>query len=235
MYCIDLLEIEKLNYSAPLLSFNRPGLYSFYWEDHCLLKQTKSIRGLNVELNKINESVDDFQSIQLYTNLRTFGYVFNPISIYLCLPKDEKLTPTLIYEVGNTFNEQKYYTFKMTEMNSSQNVKDKYFYVSPFIEHHHQFHFSVKLENDKINITVITKEKDGKPILTATMKGNKVPLTHREMIKATLQAPMITLKVIYLIHWQAFLLFIKGLHYLKKEDHMLFQTQTKMLKSKDNL
>ena len=68
------------------------------------------------------------------TNLRVFGYVFNPASFYLCRDASGQLQVVII-EVHNTHGERHLYTLR-PERHGSAHVAamDKGFYVSPFID-----------------------------------------------------------------------------------------------------
>lgn len=226
LFSIELLDLQSYNQFYPFLSINKMGLYSFNYQDHHILRE-HGLFGLEPHLQReFSKSLEDYSSIRIITNLKSFGYVFNPISVYILTPKPSPSKPSndilhkneYIYEVGNTFGEQKYYFSK--EMIDSQ---PKNFYVSPFIEHHHQFKFNIKHNDDHINLRIHTEE-DGGPILTANLHGKSIELNKKSIIYSMWYSPFINFKIIFLIHFQAFLLFLKGLKYYKKDQFPESQT-----------
>ena len=226
MFGIDLLHLEKYHSLSPFLGVNRPSLYRFNFSDHCILKDN----GLE-ELNRATQenfdrSIDDYCKIILITNLRSFGYVFNPISVYLCCLNDSQEKFDIIYEVGNTFGEQKYYFSK-----KQSQLHRKNFYVSPFIEHQHNFKFDLKIDGKNLRLVVTTEQSDKSPILTASLNGTLSELTKKTILMSFLKHPFVSIKVIFLIHLQALFLYLKKLRYFKKEELMEYQTNYHSLDS----
>tara|TARA_Y100000589_G_scaffold328954_1_gene374264 strand:- start:3337 stop:4017 length:681 start_codon:yes stop_codon:yes gene_type:complete len=226
MFVIDLLNLKKYDAFNPFIGINKSALYRFNFSDHCILKNN-DLEDLNVAtLENFERSIHDYSKILLVTNLRSFGYIFNPISVYLCYLQDSNDQFDIIYEVGNTFGEQKYYFSE-----ESSQVHRKNFYVSPFIEHQHNFKFDLKLDGDKFQLKVTTQHYDGAPILTANLKGDLVELTKKTIQLAFFKHPFINFKVIFLIHLQAFFLYLKKLRYFKKSEFMEHQTNYQRLDS----
>ncbi|HXB13706.1 MAG TPA: DUF1365 family protein, partial [Bacteroidia bacterium] len=94
----------------------------------------------------------------------------------------------------------------------------KYFYVSPFIDHDVDFAFQLALPSEKLNLR-IDDYRNGKRFFIATLTGKKKELTGARLLEYTLRFPLITLKVIGLIHWNALILWLKKIPYHKKSDH----------------
>lgn len=213
MFALDLLKLDQYKNLYPLVSINRLGFYNFRFEDHYILK-THGLSGLSFETEKnFGRSINSYDQILLVTNLRSLGYVFNPISIYICIPKDTNKGFDIIYEVGNTFGEQKYfYTNKL------EDIQAKEFYVSPFIQHHYDFKFRLAVEAKNFCLSVITQTEEAKPILTASMNARMEPLSKRTIFAALMRHPLINFKVIFLIHFQALLLYLKRIRFYRKSE-----------------
>ena len=95
--------------------------------------------------------------IQLMTNVRTLGYIFNPVSFYFCF--DSNGTPVcVVSEIGNTFGELKYFYLgpqtKNTKSFSDRQVK--YYYISPFTDLDNQLDFRIQVPDERLNITIDT-------------------------------------------------------------------------------
>ena len=89
-----------------------------------------------VDAHLRREGIDpDGWRITLVTNLRVFGYVFNPASFFLCRDAAGDLQ-VVIVEVHNTHGERHLYTLRAARAARRHfaGSMDKAFYVSPFIE-----------------------------------------------------------------------------------------------------
>ncbi len=224
MFGLDLLHLDKYKSLSPFLGINRPSLYRFNFSDHCILKDTGMDELNRAMQEKFDRSIEHYSKIILITNLRSFGYVFNPISVYLCCLSESNEKFDIIYEVGNTFGEQKYYFSKKTST-----LQRKNFYVSPFIEHQHNFKFDLKIDGQNLRLVVTTEQLDKSPILTASLNGRFKKLTKKSISMSFLKHPLVSFKVIFLIHFQALFLYLKGLRYFRKEEFVEHQTNYQSL------
>ena len=209
---IDLDEINELNSKISIFSHNRFNVFSFYDKDHgerdgSNLKKwvLTNIRKFNIE-GKINK-------IKILCYPRIFGYVFNPLSIFYCYEKDK--LKAIFYEVKNTFNEQHTYIFKIKNNEEINQKCKKRFYVSPFMDMETQYNF--KLINPNNKLSVFIKQTDSKgTILTATQTGDKKEFNFNQLLKNFFKYPLMTIKIISSIHYEALLLWKKGAIYKQK-------------------
>ncbi len=218
MFYFDLDELPFWNRTLRLFSWNAANLFSFRDSDHLDrgLGQTKK----NILHYLQSQGVDLSDGrIMLLTHLRMFGYVFNPVSFYFCF--DPTGNPVCsVAEVGNTFGEKKPYLI-MAGRQAGQPFRQriaKDFYVSPFIDLDTEFDFDLSLPAERLAIH-IDDYKDGRRFLLTSLTGKRKALTDAQLAGYTLRFPFLTLKIIFLIHWQALVLWLKGLPFLKKADH----------------
>ncbi|MCH6257247.1 DUF1365 domain-containing protein [Puniceicoccaceae bacterium K14] len=222
MFYIDLDEIAQLDRSLCLFSLNRLSPYEYRESDHyqnnnrstkdSILSYLKN-QGINREIGKV----------YLLTHLRSFGHVFNPVSFYFV--SDTSGDPLCsIAEVANTFNEQKMY-FIPSEETESKQIKN--FYVSPFSDLDTQFHFTLKPPTDNLRLTINQSEKQ-KVFFKSALFGKKVSLTDNKLALYLLRFPAITLSIVFAIHWQAFLLYCKGITVRRKSANRHQQTNTRV-------
>ena len=128
---INLKEIKNKS-SLYLLSFNKFNLFSFYDKDHGSMN-CKNIDIWIRNLIKKNNIKVKIKSIYLLSFPRVLGYVFNPLSIYSCLDKNNKII-LQIFEVHNTFNQRYFYMVKNSfDKRNHNNIYKKKFHVSPFM------------------------------------------------------------------------------------------------------
>lgn len=225
---LDLDELEFIEKEIPLIGMNRFSLYSFFESDH--LKFHGHTLKNKVENYIKSKGFGDVSSISLITNLSFLGYVFNPVSFFLIdLQSGEQLA---IIQVGNTFNEIKPFIVPPENFNDKgfDVSTKKLFYVSPFIQMDSDFVFSYKETEEDILIN-IDDFCEKELVLKAMMRGQKAELTFSNLVKLTLVYPFNTLKIIFLIHFHALVLFLKGIKYFKKTDHQDLQQGAQIWKN----
>ena len=214
---IDLDELEKLDNEISIFSLNKFNIFSFYTKDHgernggCIKEWVlKTIKRFNINSN--------ITRIKLLCYPRVFGYVFNPLSIFYCYENNN--LRAIFYEVKNTFNEQHTYIFKIkNDKNIDQKCKKK-FYVSPFIDMETYYNF--RLSNPKEKLSVYIKQTDNKEtILTATQTGDRKEFSFKQLMVNFFKYPLMTLKIIGSIHYEALLLWKKGAIYRKRKNKIL--------------
>lgn len=147
------------------------------------------------------------------------GYVFNPVSFYLCLD-DERDLRAVLCEVHNTFGEQHTYLCANSDRRPITAdlwlESEKVFHVSPFLQRNGTYKFRFDLKNDKLGIWIDYYDVDAKKQLITSLTGSLIPLTAKSLSLAFWLHPLVTLKAITLIHWQALRLMIKGIRYIAK-------------------
>lgn len=164
----------------------------------------------------LNDLVAD---IVLVTMPRVLGYVFNPVSFYLCHDRDGGLRAVLC-EVHNTFGQQHSYLCARPDRTPIQADEwldaDKVFHVSPFLERTGSYRFRFDIKDGAMGIWIDYADADGKKQLATSLIGQLSPLTPRNVRHAFWSCPAVTLKAITLIHWQALKLLFKGIRYIPK-------------------
>ena len=210
---IDLDEINLLDKSIGIFSHNKFNIFSFYDKDH------GDRDGGNLK-NWVISNLKKFQIKENITNIkvlcypRILGYVFNPLSIFYCYEKDKLVA--IFYEVKNTFNEQHTYIFKIKNNEEIIQKCRKKFYVSPFMDMETFYNFKLLNPNDKLSVFIKQTDADG-TILTATQTGDKKEFSYKQLAINFLKYPLMTIKIISSIHYEALLLWKKGAIYRKRE------------------
>ena len=225
MFYLDLDEIDGLNRRLHLLSRNRFNLFNFRDRDHLQLPAekpdtSKDIRQHLADYLLTQNIVIGKGRIQLLTNCCTLGYQFNPVSFYFCY--DEKGQPLCsVVEVGNTFREMKPYFIGLQALRGQKfrQRTPKYFYVSPFIDMDTHFDFSLDIPDDKLHIRIDDHDSEGHRFFISTLTGKRRRLNDANLLRYFFSIPLITLKVMGLIHWEAFRLWSKKIPFHKKGSH----------------
>ena len=210
---IDLDEIEQLDKSISIFSHNKFNIFSFYNKDHgdrdgnCLKKWVI----FNLKKYKIEGNIS---KIKILCYPRIFGYVFNPLSIFYCY-ENEKLK-SIFYEVKNTFNEQHTYIFKIKDGEEIKQKCKKKFYVSPFMDMETFYNFKLINPNQRLSVMIKQTDAEG-TVLTATQTGDKKEFNFKQLLINFFRYPLMTLKIISSIHFEALLLWKKGAIYRKRD------------------
>ncbi|MBI9071518.1 MAG: DUF1365 domain-containing protein [Melioribacteraceae bacterium] len=222
MFYLDLDEIESITKKLKLVNNNKFGVYSFRKKDH-LNSEDKNLKQTIIDYAKKNGVETEISKIFLLTNLAFLGYNFNPVSFYYCFDKDSNPV-CVIPEVGNTFNEQKFFFLGNHTFNkkSFKARIQKFFYVSPFIKSDTHFDFNLAVPNEKLNIKIDDYE-NGERFFLSTLKGEQKKLTDFNLIKYSLRFPFITFKIIWGIHWHAMKLYLKNIPWFRKNDFQEIQ------------
>ena len=208
---IDLDRLAEADRMSRLFRVNRRGLFSFHERDHgprdgtplrAHVERLLRARGVDLAGGRV----------LLLCYPRLFGYVFNPLSVYYCYDADGALA-ALIYEVRNTFGDIHSYVLPVGAADTSEagirQVQDKTFYVSPFIGMGMRYHFRMLPPGDAVKIRILETDADG-PLLAATFSGRRHDLTTRRLLTALLRLPLVTLKIMGAIHFEALRLWLKG-------------------------
>lgn len=205
---VDLDEWDTLGSISNLFGVDRAGFMS--------LKRRNFLDGADTPLKPRVEALVRAQGIQgqlgsvrLLTYPRMFGYMFNPVSVYLCEDTVGRGLAT-IYEVNNTFGERHHYVVPMQGDAKAAHCATKVFYVSPFMETSGRYRFRVLEKGDRFAVAMESVDADGS-ILNASFRGHQMPLTAANIRATIFKFPLMTLKVTAGIHWEALKLWRKGL------------------------
>lgn len=221
MFYVNLDELPMLEKRLTLFSLEKFNFFSFRRKEHLqFLRGTKEQpHSTRVQIcaylqdNGIN--IKD-EKIMLLTNMNVLGYNFNPVSFYFIMNKTGEPVCS-VAEVSNTYREMK--PFLLTKDNLLQNVfaleTKKYFYVSPFLDPADQFNFRLGVPGEKLNIKIDTIKGEEK-VFISTLTGKKKTLTNKALLWYSVCFPLIPLRIMFLIHWNALLLWLKKIKYHPK-------------------
>ena len=148
--------------------------------------------------------------IVLQTFPRIFGFVFNPVSFWFCHDTDGALRAVLC-DVRNTFGDRHNYLVAHSDQRPIEPTDTlparKVFHVSPFfpVAGDYRFRFDITAQRRRIEIEYLI---EGERTLTTVLQGRPGPLTARSARNALLRQPLLTLGVVFRIHWHALLLWL---------------------------
>jgi DUF1365 family protein len=231
---VDLDDLPSLDLRLRLLSRNRRNLYEFRDRDHLEYPTPGGGHDLKTSirswLSAQGIATEADARIQLITLPRVAGYVFNPVSFYFVTTAAGDPVCAVV-EVGNTFGELKAYLVPPEGAGHPEplvprfhRVVPKEFYVSPFSDLDVRFDFNLKAPGDRLEIGINDVAADGTVLLVSVLTGQQRPLTDLQLLGLTAKYPLVTLRVISLIHWEAFRLWAKRLPWRRKAENPSLQT-----------
>ncbi len=208
---IDLDRLDAADRRSPLFGVNRAALYSFHEADHGA-RDGSSLR-LYAQCRAAEHGVDlTGGRVQLLCYPRLLGFTFNPLSVFFCFRAGGELS-LVIYEVRNTFGDIHAYVLpvKPGELSDAglRQQQEKLFHVSPFIEMAMRYHFRVAPPQQRVKLRILETDREG-PLLAASFIGTRRSLTTAALLRAFFALPLVTLKIVAAIHWEALRLWLKG-------------------------
>jgi uncharacterized protein len=196
-----LVDLDRMPELPPLW---RP-LASFRVQDHLADASAASIRS-NVDAYLADQGIDITGGrVLMLASAATFGYVFNPLSVFWCYDEAGALAAVLA-EVHNTYGQRHVYFVGPDQGGHGTAAKE--FYVSPFLPMHGNYRMRLPEPGDSLRLGV-TLMTEGRPLLAATVNGSRQPLTLRRLAACSLRFPLAPLRVSLLIRWQGIRLFAR--------------------------
>jgi len=205
---LDLDELDALARKLRFFSHNRFNLISFHDADHGQ-GDAASLR-VRIEQQLQGAGMDFGGPIRLVTMPRILGYAFNPLSVYFCYRCDNSLS-AIYYEVNNTFGQRHTYLIPVAPGSAVPIHQEsrKSFHVSPFMPTDMVYDFSVVPPGDELAVAITGRDAQG-PLIHANLIAGRHELTDAALARVMSTYPLVTLKVIAGIYWEALLIWLKG-------------------------
>ncbi|MDB6077280.1 MAG: hypothetical protein JWO82_1027 [Akkermansiaceae bacterium] len=218
MLDVDLDSFAETAAATHWLGHNRFNLFSIDDRDHIDLGLPGGIRANLVEwLSRQGVEIPPGTTIRLVTFPRTLGYGFNPVSFYY-LHRANGSPLLAVAEVVNTYREMKLYIVDGEQPNQLWHRRvAKDFYVSPFSDPADHFDFRLGIPGQQWRVNIDDLDDEGKVLLSA-IRGQARPLTSARLFAYAFKYPLLSLKIIAGIHWQALLLWLRRTPYFRKDD-----------------
>mgnify|MGYP000556961146 FL=1 len=216
MFCLDVDELADC--------FSASKLFGERWFHPFRFKQNDYIKGESGQLkerilkkvavlSKKSQLSSKVEKIRMLVQPRCFSFYFSPINFYFCYGPDEGEESCLcmLAEVSNTpWNERHYYLLESFQNNQGQkNNKD--FHVSPFMEMDMMYHWNIQPPAERFAVQIQNKSKtsDNTPTFIASLKMTHSPLNKSTLARLLRKQPVMTVKIVGAIYWQALKIFLK--------------------------
>ena len=173
-------------------------LASFRVKDHLGRADAPSIRS-NIDGYLADHGIDLAGGrVLMLADAATFGYVFNPLSVFWCFDPDGAIVAVLA-EVHNTYHQRHVYLLHPDRHGRASARKD--FYVSPFLPMRGSYRMRLPEPGPSLRLGV-TLVVDGSPLLVASVRGQRRPFTLRRLAAYSVRFPLVPARVSLLIRWQ---------------------------------
>jgi len=219
MLALDVSEVENAKEGVGLFGFSWFHPLRFVEKDYLRSEPYGLKQRITNKVMQLNGH-SDINRIVMLVQVRCFGIYFSPANFYFCYDKDDRCTQMLA-EVSNTpWNERHYYLVDL--LDKAKQVNEKVFQVSPFMDLDMSYYWQVRAPNKESNKLVInienkrTNKLNGKvdKLFDVNLNLEKQLLSQRNLLRVWCQLPMMTIKVVSGIYWQALKLFVKRIPFI---------------------
>ena len=210
MAWIDLDELHQLE-SLPFWSVERFNLVQYKRKDY-LSPQAGDLKQAVYQKLQAN-GVDVIPGkVFLLTQLRSWGFSFNPVSFYFCVDQHNQLY-AIAAEITNTpWLERHTYVLPTTPQTMNGQplsfTFSKQFHVSPFMPMALQYDWRFRISDEEIMI-YMKLEKQQEHVFDANLRLKKAPLSNSLARQVAITYPLACLKTVAAIYWQALRLWLK--------------------------
>ena len=209
---LDLEELPSLFRGRALWSSARPNLAWFRRRDYlgdARVPLDKAVRDLVEGRTGTRPS----GPVRMLTQLRTLGYVFNPVTFYYCFDEAGQRVETIVAEITNTpwFERHAYVLQRPAHTASGRRLHFRFpkaFHVSPFMPMAMDYDWQFTEPGDRLFVQMANRQGDKTP-LDATLALRRRPLDGRSLASVLLRHPLLTFRVSVSIYWQALRLWRK--------------------------
>jgi DUF1365 family protein len=213
MHLLDLDELPALGHGLRLFGYRRPRPVTFRERDH-LGDPSRPLRENVLEHLRAHGRNEEIGRIQLLTQCRVMGYVFNPVSFYYCHSPAGALV-AVIAEVHNTFGEQHAYVLTSESPDRFSGAEKKVFHVSPFMTLEGTYHFRLTALAEALSVG-IDLHRGADRLFATTLTLRRRPLTDAALFALLTRYPLAPLRVSAQILWEALHLWRKRISYHPK-------------------
>jgi DUF1365 family protein len=212
MLSLDLGELDRVFRERWLWSVDRPNVASFHRADFLGDPRVPLELAVRERVRAATGAAPE-GPIRLLAHLRYYGHSFNPVAFYYCYEADGATLHSIVAEVTNTpWRERHAYVLPMAnaERHAAARVWhfDKALHVSPFLpmQRQYRWRFTEPAQTLHVHMEVLGGSR---PEFDATLVMQRRPLDGAGLAACLARFPLMTLRVVGAIHWQALLIWLR--------------------------
>ena len=207
MLYLDLAELDELFRGSWLWSLERRNVYSFRRADY-LGDPQQPLEEAVRDVVEAHAGTRPAGPVRMLTQLRSFGFVFNPVTFYYCFDADEELS-AIVAEITNTpWGERHRYVLNVREGVPMRFGFKKEFHISPFTEMGVDYDWRFAKPGDDLTVHM-QSFRDRDCFFDVHMQMERREWSPASLRKTVLRRPAMATKVLAGIYWQAFRLWWK--------------------------
>lgn len=152
--------------------------------------------------------------IRVLTHLRYFGHTFNPVTFYYCHDRADGPVRVIVAEITNTpWNERHSYVLAVDAASAAGGGPyrfdfEKAFHVSPFLPMALQYRWRFGEPGEHLTV-YMENLQDGERVFDASLDLTARQICSRSLAASLARYPLVTLRVLAQIYWQALKLLLK--------------------------
>jgi uncharacterized protein len=152
--------------------------------------------------------------VRMLTHLRYLGHNFNPATFYYCYDPSGRRVETIVVEVHNTPWGEVYCYVVDERANIGSSAQKRFrlkkdFTVSPFMPMDLDYEWAFTEPGTMVSVHMTDFDEEGM-IFEAELTAERREINSTSLARMLLKYPVVTVKVIAGIYWQAFRLWRKG-------------------------
>jgi DUF1365 family protein len=212
MLYLDLGELPGVFDCARLWSARRPAPAWFRRADYLGPAQLPLDEAVRAHVEG-ETGVRPDGPVRMLTHLRYFGYCMNPVTFYYCFDRAGERVRYIVAEINNTpWDERHAYVLDVARSQPEGRARrwsfGKSFHVSPFMPMDMDYEWRFDEPGAGLHVHM-ENLRGGERVFDATLDLEREPITARTLNRALLAHPFMTLKVVAMIYWHAFRLWLK--------------------------
>ncbi len=208
---LDLDEEEEVFSRSRLWSADRPAPVRYRRQDHFGAPNQPLIGSVR-EFVLRESGIEHRGPIRMLTQLRQWGYLFNPVSFFYCFKDAQREDPEfIIAEVNNTPWRQRHcYLIQPRHFAHKFNGQPiaKEFHVSPFMDMQMEYLWHLPPPADRLKVGIINQRGEDR-FFDVSMQLQRREITSSRIANLLVRYPLMTLGVMAQIYFHAFRLWAK--------------------------
>ena len=213
---LDLEELDQLFSGRWLWSVGRANVANFKRSDYLGPTNVPLHRAVR---DRVEQELGERPAgpIRILTHLRYYGHCFNPVSFYYCYDKEDTRVEYIVAEITNTPWRERHSYVLREKLNQEQDNRlwfqfSKKFHISPFMDMSFWYDWHFKEPADSLLIHM-TNFKEETKFFEAKLNMQRLEISGPSLSWILIRFPAMTLKVLSMIYWQAFRLWLKKIPY----------------------